>query len=98
MPPFYTKPFSAALSRRHFVPGLAAGRGFAVTLGWLQAGVNPAPFKGPEVLSGPEIELDIAPSQLNFTGVIRTATSIDGSVHALTWAYRGSRPTGLNWT
>ncbi|MBO6778007.1 MAG: copper resistance system multicopper oxidase, partial [Marinibacterium sp.] len=77
------------LSRRRFVQGLAAGGVLAATPSWLQAAVNGATALGSApVLSGREIDLVIAETPVNFTGVTRTATTINGSIPAPTLRLR----------
>ena len=77
------------LSRRRFVQGLAAGGVLAATPAWLQAAVNGATALGSApVLSGREIDLVIAETPVNFTGVTRMATTINGSIPAPTLRLR----------
>jgi len=99
-----------ANSRRRFVQGLALGGVLAATPGWLQAGVAGLTQQGSAaVLSGREINLEIAETPVNFTGVIRMATTVNGSIPAPTIRLReGSEvtirvtnrlpvPTSLHW-
>ena len=77
------------LSRRRFVQGLAAGGVLAATPSWLQAAVNGATALGSApVLSGREIDLVIAETPVNFTGVTRMATTINGFIPAPTLRLR----------
>jgi len=77
------------LSRRRFVQGLAAGGVLAATPSWLQAAVKSATALGSApVLSGREIDLVIAETPVNFTGVTRMATTINGSIPAPTLRLR----------
>ena len=77
------------LSRRRFVQGLAAGGVLAATPSWLQAAVKGATALGSApVLSGREIDLVIAETPVNFTGVTRMATTINGSIPAPTLRLR----------
>lgn len=69
------------LTRRQFVQGLAAGGVLATTPAFLHSAVNPVTARGTApVLSGREIDLVIAESPVNFTGVTRMATTINGSI------------------
>ncbi|MBL1417135.1 MAG: copper resistance system multicopper oxidase [Moritella sp.] len=78
---------SANLPRRKFVKGLVAGGvmlGLYPLLQPARAGsLNTPPNKAP-VLSGTEFDLVVAESQVNFTGKIRLATTINGSIPAPT--------------
>ena len=77
------------LSRRRFVQGLAAGGVLAATPSWLQAAVSSTTSLGSApVLSGREIDLVIAETPVNFTGVTRMATTITGSIPAPTLRLR----------
>lgn len=77
------------LSRRRFVQGLAAGGVLAATPSWLQAAAKGATALGSApVLSGREIDLVIAETPVNFTGVTRMATTINGSIPAPTLRLR----------
>ncbi|APR68175.1 MULTISPECIES: copper resistance system multicopper oxidase [Gammaproteobacteria] len=81
------KTYSA--TRRRFVQGLAAGGVLAATPAWLQAAVKGATALGSApVLSGREIDLVIAETPVNFTGVTRMATTINGSIPAPTLRLR----------
>ena len=72
---------SLRLSRRRFVQGLAAGGVLASTPTWLQAAFNNKTLLGTApVLSGQEIDLVIGSTPVNFTGVTRMATTINGSI------------------
>ena len=76
-------------TRRRFVQGLAAGGVLAATPTWLQAAVKGANAPGSSpVLSGQEINLVIAETPVNFTGVTRMATTINGSIPAPTLRLR----------
>ena len=77
------------LSRRRFVQGLATGGVLAATPAWLHAAVKGATALGSApVLSGREIDLVIAETPVNFTGVTRMATTINGSIPAPTLRLR----------
>ncbi|CAM3920176.1 copper resistance system multicopper oxidase [Rheinheimera salexigens] len=81
----------ASISRRRFVQGLAIGGVIASFPHVVHAGSsfkdNAATGSAPE-LSGKVIELTIAESLVNFTGVVRTATTINGSIPAPTLRLR----------
>ena len=80
---------ASRLSRRRFVQGLAAGGVLAATPAWLQAATNGKSASGSvPVLSGTEIDLVIAEMPVNFTGVTRMATTINGSIPAPTLRLR----------
>lgn len=77
------------LNRRRFVQGLAAGGVLAGTSGLLRAGSNPGTALGSApVLSGSHIELVVAETPVNFTGITRMATTINGSIPAPTLRLR----------
>jgi len=76
-------------SRRRFVQGLAAGGVLATAPAFLRADANAATALGSApVLSGREIDLVIAETPVNFTGVTRMATTINGSIPAPTLRLR----------
>ena len=81
----------ASISRRRFVQGLAIGGVIASFPHVVRAGSsfkdNAATGSAPE-LSGKVIELTIAESLVNFTGVVRTATTINGSIPSPTLRLR----------
>jgi CopA family copper-resistance protein len=77
------------LNRRQFVQGLAVGGVLAATPAWLQAGVTGLASNGSTpVLGGRVIDLVIAKTPVNFTGVTRLATTINGSIPAPTLRLR----------
>lgn len=78
------------ITRRRFVQGLAAGGVLASMPGLLYAGTRPdlARRGTAPVLSGREIDLVIAEAPVNFTGVVRMATTINGSIPAPTLRLR----------
>ena len=77
------------LGRRRFVQGLAAGGVLATTPIWLQAAINgKAALGSAPVLSGRVIDLVIESTPVNFTGVTRMATTINGSIPAPTLRLR----------
>ncbi len=76
-------------NRRRFVQGLVAGGALAATPRWLHAALNDMTELGSApVLSGREINLVIAETRVNFTGVSRMATTINGSIPAPTLRLR----------
>ena len=79
-----------ALTRRHFVQGLAAGGVLATLpgLGYARSQRESSGLGSPAVLSGGEIDLVIAEAPVNFTGVTRMATTINGSIPAPTLRLR----------
>lgn len=83
------------LSRRRFVQGLAAGGVLAWAPGWLHARGrdNPSIRTGSApILSGREVDLVIEEMPVNFTGAIRIATTINGSIPAPTLRFREGAP------
>ena len=79
MNPFFSPPTD--LSRRRFVQGVALG-GAAAGFGLLRpsnAWALTSPGQ-PTVLSGTDFALDIAETAVNFTGVARPATTVNGGV------------------
>ena len=76
-------------SRRRFVQGLTAGGVLAATPAWLYAAMDDKKARGavPE-LTGTNIDLVIAETPVNFTGVTRLATTINGSIPAPTLRLR----------
>ena len=79
------------VSRRKFVQGLTLGGVLAATPAWLQAASASEGLieRGvPPVLSGTEINLVISEMPVNFTGVTRMATTINGSIPAPTLRFR----------
>ncbi len=85
-------PYAAIpLSRRRFVQGLAVGGVLALGSSWVGARENQSNALRTgtaPVLSGREIDLVIAESPVNFTGVTRMATTINGSIPAPTLRLR----------
>lgn len=81
--------FAGALSRRRFVQGLAVGGVLATTPTALLARESAQTALGvAPVLSGTEVHLEIGKSLVNFTGVTRMATTINGSIPAPTLRFR----------
>lgn len=77
------------ITRRRFVQGLATGGVLVSSPAWLHAAVNSLSTQGTTpVLSGREIDLVVAESPVNFTGVTRMATTINGSIPAPTLRLR----------
>ena len=99
------------LPRRRFVKGLALGGVLAAMPSVLQAGeLSPHTRSGSApVLQGSEIDLVVGQSPVNFTGVTRLATTINGSIPAPTIRLREgddvtirvtnrlSVPTSIHW-
>lgn len=81
--------FAGHLNRRRFVQGLAIGGVLAATPATLLAREPTLTVRGsaPE-LSGTDMSLEIAQSPVNFTGVTRIATTINGSIPAPTLRLR----------
>lgn len=77
-------------SRRRFVQGLAAGGVVATLPSLAYAGSQPASSQHgtPPVLSGRVIDLVVAETPVNFTGVTRLATTINASIPAPTLRLR----------
>ncbi|QSX75938.1 copper resistance system multicopper oxidase [Lysobacter arenosi] len=70
-------------SRRRFVTGLSVG-GVAAGLGlWrLPAMANPGLATAPQVLTGTQFDLSIGAAAVNFTGHVRPAVTVNGSLPA----------------
>ena len=99
------KPFTAPITRRHFLQGAAAAGAFTL-LPWplRRALAAPAP-----VLSGTEFQLEIGPVPMNVTGRAVTATGINGQIPApiLRWregdtvtlavTNRLGEPSSIHW-
>ncbi|MCX7564197.1 copper resistance system multicopper oxidase [Xanthomonadaceae bacterium XH05] len=77
-------PGAQALSRRRFVQGIALGGIAASGLPTLaQARASQLPLAGqPLVLAGPELDLSIGQSLVNYTGRARRAITVNGSLPA----------------
>ena len=76
------------LSRRLFVKGLAAGGVLSAMPRLLSANTSDTRLGSAPVLSGKVITLVIAETPVNFTGVTRMATTINGSIPAPTLRLR----------
>ena len=98
------------LNRRTFVQGIAAGGLLAALPSWVHAGSKAsASSDSIPVLRGREIDLVVAEMPVNFTGAVRMATTINGSVPAPTLRLREgdevtirvtnklSVPTSIHW-
>ncbi|MDD2724934.1 MAG: copper resistance system multicopper oxidase [Methylovulum sp.] len=72
------------LSRRRFLEGLIATGVASLLPAWCKT----ASAKPVEILSGTEFTLTIAETPVNFTGVTRTATTVNGSIPAPTLHWR----------
>jgi len=66
-----------AISRRRFVQGIAGG---AISLASLRSWPGRAADRDPPVLVGPEFDLSIGETAVNFTGRERVATAVNGLV------------------
>ncbi|WP_370052778.1 copper resistance system multicopper oxidase [Neptunomonas sp.] len=75
-------------SRRLFVKGLALGGVLSTMPRLLYANTNDTRLGSAPVLSGQEINLVIAETPVNFTGVTRMATTVNGSIPAPTLRLR----------
>ena len=101
----------AALSRRTFVKGLAAGGTLAALSPWLDVASTAAAATSlsTPILSGTEFDLVIENQPVNFTGKPRMATKINGSIPAPTLRWRAGdtvtirvtnrlrEPTSIHW-
>jgi CopA family copper-resistance protein len=87
----YNKNFQTLLKRRRFVQGIIAGGVLAAAPKYLSSAIaaelGTLTGNAPE-LSGQVIELEIAESAVNFTGVTRMATTINNSIPAPTLRLR----------
>ena len=98
------KPFTAPVTRRHFLQGAAAGAFTLLPWPLRRALAAPAP-----VLSGTEFQLEIGPVPMNVTGRAVTATGINGQIPApiLRWregdtvtlavTNRLGEPSSIHW-
>jgi CopA family copper-resistance protein len=77
-------PFTAGIGRRRFVRGVAAASSLAAVSPWKSA-LAAAP---PQVLSGTDFKLELAPMSINITGRPRTATTINGQLPGPTLRWR----------
>src|SRR5688500_17945970 len=73
---------SFKLSRRHFVQGLAAGGAIAGFGLWPKPSWAVKSAGIPNVLSGTEFDLTIGEAPANFTGQVRPAIMVNGSIPA----------------
>ncbi len=99
------------LSRRRFVQGLVGGAALAATTASYGARADTPSHlsNGSQVLSGKVFNLEVSETQVNFTGVRRTATVINGSLPAPTLVWQEgetvtirvtnklSVPTSIHW-
>ena len=67
------------LSRRRFVQGLAVG-GAAAGLGLVRPARAQAGVRPPGVLAGTEFHLDVGQTLVDYTGRVRPATTVNGSL------------------
>lgn len=84
-------PASILTPRRRFVQGLIGGGVLAGISPWVRAAADPlglTPTGSAPVLSGTEIQLTVAETPVNFTGEMRLATTINGSLPAPTLRLR----------
>ncbi|MGB4468972.1 MAG: copper resistance system multicopper oxidase [Azovibrio sp.] len=84
-------PASIFTPRRRFVQGLIGGGVLAGISPWVRAALAPlrlTPTGSAPELSGTEIQLTVAESPVNFTGEMRLATTINGSLPAPTLRLR----------
>jgi CopA family copper-resistance protein len=83
------------LSRRRFIQGLAAGGAIAGFGAWPQA-LRAMPSQGqPVVLSGTEFDLSIGETLVNFTGKMRPAVTVNGSLPAPVLRWREGTTVNL---
>jgi CopA family copper-resistance protein len=78
---------TAALSRRQFVQGLAAGGLWLLAAPRLSRAAT-APLPAPAVLRGTQFDLVVEEQPINLTGATRMATTINGSFPAPTLVWR----------
>ncbi len=91
---------SASWSRRRFVQGLAVGgvlTGFGLSAGISTANAATA-RGGPQTLRGNRFDLSIGYQPVNFTGAVRNATTINGSLPAPVLRWREGDTVTLNVT
>ena len=85
-------------SRRRFVQGLAAGGAVAGLGLWPKAGWALASPSGQGVLTGTEFDLSIGETPVNFTGRIRPAITVNGSLPAPLLRWREGTTVNLRVT
>jgi CopA family copper-resistance protein len=85
-------------SRRRFVQGLAAGGAVAGLGLWSKAGWALASPSGQGVLAGTEFDLSIGETPVNFTGRIRPAITVNGSLPAPLLRWREGTTVNLRVT
>lgn len=73
---------AASPSRRRFVQGLAAGGAVAGFGLWPRDGVGQRVARAPQVLSGTDFDLRIGETPMDFTGRVRPAVTVNGSLPA----------------
>ena len=88
-PSLSRRPFAPTLTRRRFVQGLVAGGVVAGLPGWSRAAdIAPSRTGTPPELRGPEIDLVVEETWVDYTGNPRLATTINGSLPAPTLRLR----------
>ena len=84
-----------APSRRRFVQGIAAGGAVAGLGLWPKLGWSQPATGNPNVLSGTDFQLSIGETPVNFTGKVRPAITVNGTVPAPVLRWREGSTVNL---
>jgi len=90
--------FAGPLSRRRFVQGLAAGGALASSALWPRSLWALESADEPQVLAGTDFSLTIGETPVNFTGRIRPAITVNGSLPAPVLRWRQGTTVELRVT
>jgi len=90
--------FAGPLSRRRFVQGLAAGGALASSALWPRSLWALESADEPQVLAGTDFSLTIGETPVNFTGRIRPAITVNGSLPAQVLCWRQGTTVELRFT
>lgn len=88
MKPISQSSSAPGMPRRKFIQGLAAGGALLGLPSWIRPAWADDGGGQATVLTGTEFDLTVAPKPVNFTGVPRIATAINGSIPAPTLRWR----------
>lgn len=85
-------------ARRRFIEGLTAGGILLGAAPWFKAIHAESFARAPQILTGPEFKLTIAETPVNFSGVTRRATTVNGCIPAPTLRWREGETVTLQVT